>query len=366
MSKITVVANANEVRLNIDMFKEAQRRKLTFSQLLEQTDPSEKYGANEKLDAFERQLKRFDIRVASNDKKGIFASNVESFYLTDESKVLFPEFIARTAREALGSKSILPELVAINTPIDSNVYTPFYVADQPAEQTKKRVSEAAELPLCEIKGQDQSIKLYKYGRAIKASYEAIRRMKIDMLAIHVRRITEQASMDKADDALDVIINGDGNTNAATVFALHNDLGGTVANGLDYKSWLKFLLQFNPYACTTVVGGETALLNILTMQFPNVDPLVLLATMQQGPVQAKMQLAQDLFVNYRLVYLKSAPASKIVAIDKSYAVEQVTEIGSDIMESEKFITNQTSVLTVSENNAFAKLFTEATKVLDLAN
>jgi len=364
MSGITVTPKANDIKLSVDMFKKAQAEKLTFSQYLEKIDPSEAYGPNEKLDAYERQLKRFGIRVASKEEKGIYASTVEAFYQTEESKVLFPEFISRTAREVLIADSILPELVAINTPIDTNVYSSYYVADQPEEQTKKRVTEAGELPLAELKGKDQSIKIYKYGRAIKASYEAIRRMRIDMLALHVRRIAEQTSMDKADDALGVIINGDGNNNAATVYRLNADLGGVVLDGLDYKSWLKFLLKFYPYQCTTVIGGEAELLQVLTMQFPNVDPLVLLSMIQQGPVQAKMQLTQDLFVNYRLVYLKSAPANQLIGLDRRYGIEQVTEIGSDIMESEKFILNQTSVLTVSENNGFSKLFNEATKVLTL--
>lgn len=361
---VEVKPKTNDIKLNVDMFKTAQSKKLTFSQFLETIDPSEGYGAGEKLDAFERQLKRFGIRVGSKPEKGIFASTVESFYQTEESKVLFPEFIARTARESMIADSILPELVAITTPIDSNVYVPFYVADQPAEQTKKRVTEGADLPLCEIKGQTNSIKLYKYGRAIKASYEAIRRMKIDMMALHVRRIAQQASMDKADDALGVIINGDGNANAATAYRLNADLGGVVLNGLDFKSWLKFLLKFFPYQCNTVVGGEAEIMNVLTMQFPNVDPLVLLSMIQQGPVQAKVQLAQDLFVNYRLIYLKSAPANTLIGIDKRYAVEELDEIGSDIMESAKFINNQTSILTVSENSGYAKLFNEATKVMTL--
>lgn len=363
---IEVKPRANEIKLSIDMYKEAQRQKLTFSQYLETIDSSESYGPNEKLDAFERQLKRFDIKVANKPEKGIYASDVEAFFLTEESKVLFPEFISRVAREEQAAGSILPELIAINTPIDSNVYVPYYVDDQPAEQSKRRVTEAAQLPLCEIKGQEHSIKLYKYGRAIKASYEAIRRMKIDMLALHVKRIAQQTSLDKALDAIDVIVNGDGNNNAAKVFKLGADLGGDLSNGLDYKSWLKFLMNFYPYHCTTVIGGLDEVVGLLTMQMPNVDPLVLVSMLQQGPVNARMQLGQDLFVNYRVLYLPDAPEKTLIAIDKGFAVEQLTEIGSDIMESEKFIMNQTSVLTVSENNGFAKIFNKATAVLDLAN
>jgi len=356
---------ANDIKLNIDMYKTAQRLKLNLSQHLENLDPSEDYGPHEKLDALGRQLKRFGIRVAPG-KNGVYAGDVESFYLTEESKVLFPEVISRVAREAPMAASKLEQLRAITTPIDSNVYVPYYVADQPAEQTRKRVTEAAQLPICEIKGQEHSIKLYKYGRAIKASYEAIRRMKIDMLSLHIRRIAAQSGLDKADEALDVIINGDGNTNAATVYKLHTDLGGVVADGLDYTSWLKFLMKFSAkqYNCNIVIGGLDEIVALLTMQKPNVDPLALLSAVMQGPVDAKMSIESGLVVNYKALYIPSAPANKIIGIDNSSAIEEVTEIGSDIAESERFIMNQTSVLTVSENNAYAKLFTDATAVLDL--
>lgn len=356
---------ANDIKLSIDMYKEAQRNKLNLSQYLENLDPSEDYGSGEKLDALGRQLKRFGIRVAPG-KNGVYAGDVESFYLTEESKVLFPEVISRVAREAPMATSKLAQIVAINTPIDGNVYLPYYVDDQPAEQTRKRVTEATQLPICEIKGQENTVKLYKYGRAIKASYEAIRRMKIDMLSLHVRRIAAQAGLDKADEALNVVINGDGNTNPATVYKLHTDLGGVVADGLDYKSWLKFLMKFSSkqYNCNIVIGGLDEIVELLTMQKPNVDPLALLSAVMQGPVDAKMEIESGLIVNYKALYIPSAPANKLVGIDNRYAIEQINEIGSDITEAEKFIMNQTSVLTVSENNAFAKLFNDATAVLDL--
>lgn len=357
---------ADDIKLSIDMYKQAQREKLNLSQHLENLDPSEQYGPHEKLDGLGRQLKRFGIRVAPG-KNGVFAGDVESFYQTEESKVLFPEVISRVARESPMATSKLAQMVAITTPIDSNVYVPYYVSDQPAEQTRKRVTEAAQLPICEIKGQEHSIKLYKYGRAIKASYESIRRMKLDMLSLHIRRIAAQAGLDKADEALDVIINGDGNTNPATVYKLNADLGGVVLTGLDYKSWLKFLMKFSAkqYNCNIVIGGINEIVGLLTMAKPNVDPLVLVSSIMNGPVDAKMEMESGLIVNYKALYVPSAPANKLIGIDNRYAIEQLNEIGSDISESERFIMNQTSVLTVSENNAFAKLFADATAVLDLS-
>ncbi len=55
-------------------------------------DPSDNYRDTplEGLDAYERQLKRFDIHVA-----GPNCDRVEKFFSTTESAVLFQEFIRR-------------------------------------------------------------------------------------------------------------------------------------------------------------------------------------------------------------------------------------------------------------------------------
>ena len=70
---------------------------MNFTQVLESLDPSENYRgtALEGTDAFQRQLKRFGIRV-----KSAGSSPVEKFFRTMDSAVLFPEYIARTVRQA--------------------------------------------------------------------------------------------------------------------------------------------------------------------------------------------------------------------------------------------------------------------------
>ena len=48
----------------------------------------------EGMDAFQRQLKRFDIHV-----KGAGSDMVEKFFHTSDSAVLFPEFVSRVVRQ---------------------------------------------------------------------------------------------------------------------------------------------------------------------------------------------------------------------------------------------------------------------------
>ena len=68
----------------------------SFAKTLEELDPSEHYRGTplEGLDAFQRQLKRFDIKV-----KGAGSDVVEKFFRTADSAVLFPEYITRSVRQ---------------------------------------------------------------------------------------------------------------------------------------------------------------------------------------------------------------------------------------------------------------------------
>ena len=78
----------DNLKLDKGMYREAGR---SFSQVLEREDPSERYKGTslEGLDAFQRQLKRFDIKV-----KGAGSDVVEKFFQTSDAAVLFPEYIS--------------------------------------------------------------------------------------------------------------------------------------------------------------------------------------------------------------------------------------------------------------------------------
>ena len=71
------------VKLDKGMYSEAGR---SFTKVLEKCDPSEQYKGTplEHLDAFQRQLKRFDIKV-----KGADSDVVSKFFASWESAVLF-------------------------------------------------------------------------------------------------------------------------------------------------------------------------------------------------------------------------------------------------------------------------------------
>lgn len=82
----------DSLRLEKGMYQEHGR---SFSQVLESIDPSGQYYGTplEGLDAFQRQLKRFNIKV-----HGVKSDTVEKFFSTADLAVLFPEYVSRVVR----------------------------------------------------------------------------------------------------------------------------------------------------------------------------------------------------------------------------------------------------------------------------
>jgi hypothetical protein len=358
----------SKITLHRDMYRHASEQGITFSQLLEQKDPT---SEGSKLSAFERQLKEHKIVTQSIPAKGIIASTVEAFYRTDESKVLFPEYVATQLREALVASSILPYLVATTTPIDGNSYRTIYCDDSTENKKsaqKRRVTEATELPKARLKTRENSVKIWKYGRQIEASYEVIRRMRIDLLAVHLRRLGEQTAQDEVEDVLAVIKDGDGNANTSAEVLKNKTLDSASEGKLTKEAWIRFLLKFYPYQCNTVVANEDGLLQVLNIIYPSDSTQMMDFLLKGMSITAKVELPQGLWTNVTLLYSPAVEKLNnhvaLYGIDRRYAIEKIQETGSDITEADRFITNQTQILTVSENAGFASMFAQAAKILEI--
>lgn len=351
------------IKLDKFMYDKAHKGKKTFSQYLEEQHPSSEGSA---LDAFERALKQENIITRSIYEKGVVADDVDAFYTTEESRVLFPEYIARQVREAIVQDTMLPWLVGVNTFIAGDAYRTFYVDDQPSDQKKVRVGEYGELPRAKIIGREQAVRIYKFGRAIEASYEVIRRMQIDMIALHVRRIAMQVAKDKVEEIIEVIRDGDGNNNAAPLLRMRADLHKDATPGtLTSEAFLRFLMEFEEFPCNTLIGSKDSFIQLVFSHVPELNTVELMKLLAQGTtIGVTLSAPQMPTGSIRLFWHKDVGKHELIGINNQYAIEQVTEVGSDIAEADKFITRQTNILTISENNGYSKIFVEATKRLNI--
>lgn len=98
----------NEIALIKEMYDIPNK---TLSDILTELDPDSGYNELDDLrglDAYERQLKRFYIKVRGNK-----CDQVNKFFQSDKSLILFPEYIRRTIRKGIGNALIIPYISAV-------------------------------------------------------------------------------------------------------------------------------------------------------------------------------------------------------------------------------------------------------------
>ena len=311
---------------------------------LEKIDPSENYKGTslEGLDAFERQLKRFDIKV-----KGAGSSAVEKFFSTTDSAVLFPEYVARAVRQGMEEANILDGIVAAKTNINGLDYRT--ITSVPSEDDKelKNVAEGAVIPETEIRTQENLVRLHKRGRMLVASYEAIRFQRLDLFTVTLRQIGAYIARTQLKDAVDVLINGDGNDNAAEVIA------PATSGSITYADLVKLWNSFSPYEMNTLIASPDVTAKLLNM-----------AEFRDAAAGLNFHGKGAMITPLGAKLLKSADInSKVVAIDKNCALEMVTAGGVQT-DFDRLINRQLERAAITQISGFAKIFADASKVMNI--
>ncbi|MBR4972114.1 MAG: phage major capsid protein [Oscillospiraceae bacterium] len=336
----------DNLRLEKGMYRQEG---MNFTQVLESLDPSENYRgtALEGTDAFQRQLKRFGILA-----KGAGSSPVEKFFRTMDSAVLFPEYIARTVRQGMEENDILPSIVATSTMIDAMYYRSIYSDAGDEDKALQDVEEGAAIPETEVKSKEHLVQLHKRGRMLVASYEALRFQKLDLFSVMLRQIGAHIRKMQLQDAINVLVNGDGNNNAAVVYAVGTEPISGTAGKLTYDQLVEFWGEFDPYTMNTILcstGTMTKMLKIPELQNP-VAGLNFQGTGTIGtPLGAKL---------HRTAALEDG---MLIGLDNRYALEQI-RCGDVLVEYDKLIDRQLERAAITTISGFGKICTDAAAVL----
>ncbi len=319
------------------------RRGKTFSQVLEELDPSTNYKNTplEKLDAFGRQLKRFDIRVS-----GAQSDMVEKFFQTSSSAALFPEYVSRAIKLGMEYANALPDITATVTKIDGMDYRS--IVSDPDDDTRslKVVSEGAFLPQTTIKTQESLVKLLKRGRMLVSTYEALRFQRLDLFTVTLKQIGAYIARTQLADAVNVLVNGDGNSNGAKV------INASASGTLKYTDLVRLWTELTPYELNTLLVPTALMEKILAMPEMQ-DSQATLDFHGTGRMITPM--------GAKLIHVPTLDSDKIVGIDKTCALEMV-QAGDVLVDYDKLIDRQLERAAVSVISGFAKLFNDASVVL----
>ena len=314
-----------------------------FLSELENIDPSENYKGTslEGLDAFERQLKRFDIKL-----KGEGSSTVDKFFATTDSAVLFPEYVSRAVRQGIEEGKHLDSIVATKTNIEGLDYRTITSIPTAEEKELKEVAEGAQIPETVIHTQENLVTLKKRGRMLVASYEAIRFQRLDLFTVTLRQIGAYIARSQFKDAVDVLINGDGNNNPAEVVA------PATSGAITYSDLIALWNTFSPYEMNTLIASPDIMAKLLAMPEFRDAPAGLNFHGNGSmitPLGAKLIKSNDL-------------NKKLVALDKNYALEMVTAGGVQT-DFDRLIDRQLERAAITQISGFAKIFADSAKVMN---
>ena len=328
---------------NITIEKGMYQCKGGLTAALEGLDPSENYTgtALEGLDAFSRQLKRFDIRVS-----GRGSDCVEKFFQSSNSAALFPEYVSRAVRQGMERADILPNLVATVTDIEGMDYRSVVSVPSDDDKTLKIVGEGAAIPGTKIKTRENLVKLHKRGRMLVASYEALRFQRLDLFTVTLSQIGAYIARAQLRDAIDVLINGDGNSNAAS------NVSVAASGTLTYADLVKLWANLSPYELNTILAPTQEMQAILGMTQMQ-DPRAGLDFQGTGKMVTPLGAA--------LLHAPEMTAGTIIGLDKNCALEMV-QAGGVTTDYDRLIDRQLERAAITCTAGFAKIFTEAAKTL----
>lgn len=317
----------------------------SFSEILEELDPSANYQGTEYegLDAFGRQLKRFNIKVS-----GAGSDQVSKFFATTQSSALFPEYVSRAVKQGVEEADMLPSIVATTTRINSLDYRTIASVPTSQEKALQDVDEGESIPETTVRTQESLVTLHKRGRMLVASYEALKFQKIDLFSVTLKQIGAHIARQQFADAVKVIINGDGNENAATT------ISAATADKLAYTDLLALYKQLDPYTLNRIIVSPATMLQLMNLdEFKN--PLTGINFQGTGnpgnPLGAK------------LLRSSAVTDGTIIGLDAGCALEMV--VASDVsVDYDKLIDRQLERAVITTTAGFAKIFKDASAVLSV--
>lgn len=277
---------------------------------------------------------------------------VERFFQSDpNAKWLFPDVVREAVVAGMKSKPVYPQLIVRDEPVSGTAYDTPYVQENTEQEELRAVAEGAAIPESEITYGDRVVRLTKWGRGVIASYEVIRRMSVDMLRVHLRRIGENLGRNLDAKLADVLVNGDSSGAGTAPVSINTATANTWAYGDLIAGFLK-LSTAHGFTPTHMLADSDTASAILGMS--EIADSALFDFAKTGNLPTPLGV--------KLIPLSSQPADKLTILDANYAAQKVTE--QDLLvESDKLINQQwdRTYLTVVTN--FAVVYEKARVVVN---
>ena len=222
---------------------------------------------------------------------------------------------------------------------------------------------AADPPMASFDTSERPIEVKKRMLAIPFTYEHLMDVEfIDKAMEHVEEIAVQRINAKVDEGLEVMLNGAGGENLGGTIVRLQDLDADATDAMTPKAWLTLQKRFKrSYMLTSCIGADE---NITDLQLAKITGTnVMLVNMNERPMAAASgyggsfsvmnQLSQGTrlgwhdYLEERIEDSANAKFNALVVYDKRKAVEFVSKMNSDIIETTRDMLKQVEYIVCSE-------------------
>jgi hypothetical protein len=238
--------------------------------------------------------------------------------------------------------------------IDAMDYRSIYSVPDDADKALQDVAEGAAIPETTIKTKEHLVSLKKRGRMLVASYEALRFQKLDIFGVMLRQIGAYIQKQQLIDAVDVIVNGDGNENGAVQYNIGSAPMSGTSGTLGYDQLVEFWSQFDPYTMNTLLCSKSAMTQLLKV--PELqNPLTGLNFQGTGKLTTPL--------GAQLHRTSAVDDDMFIGLDNRYALELV-RAGDVLVEYDKLIDRQLERAAITSISGFCKICDGASAVLNV--
>ncbi|MFC1555121.1 hypothetical protein ACFL7D_10830 [candidate division KSB1 bacterium] len=334
---------------SLELYNEANEKKVSISQLLEELDPTprDQFGRPQwALDAFERQLMLFGIR------SGEYNSITTQQLFGGRGMILAPEWFRRQIIKGMQLYADADDLVAVSSKVKGPSFQPLYIKN-PSDKGKSlaKFSQGSSMPRVSVLYRDKSINLNDYGRAFDFTYKVIQHCDLSELKVILWYVGYNIQNDKMGAIYNLVMSGDG-----TVGTSNSVPAGTSGlSNLTYDDLVDLFISFRPFKMTRLIVStavEAAILKLSEFK----DPQAGFSFQRTGdvmtPLGAKIAVYTEASDNY------------IAAIDHRFAVKK----GYDqelIIEHDKIIDRKIEQTAVSQELGYSVFLEDARKYLDMS-
>ena len=335
---------------------------------------SENRDNYEELNGYEAALKFLNLPIGDDFDSGVTLDLAsDTFQYSPGTRALFPEvvddLIRSTSRQV--DYETLPSLVGSSRTINGVEMISTVINDENADDFKVigPVTEFGRFRIGSISTSEKRVKMYKIGGGYRTSYEFQRRSRLDLLTPYAARMMRELELSKVGLATELLVNGD-TVNPATVVKTQSSFNGTpgvpnaTAGRISYLHLLQWLVSRAKAGVPidTVVGNWDSYIQWLFMfALPTAGAAT--TTDAENLAATGFRIGGVPLLNGQINFVLSttAPAGQLIGIRRSETLEQLTEAGSLINESERAIQEQSITYVKSEVSGFRLVFGDTREI-----